>query len=79
MMKEQLSNDIRQALYHLSKVIDTGDFHIPIVFDRPQIVELYAGIPKCFKIPIKGLDSPLFISFKYFTIDGKVISEQNAF
>ena len=77
-MKDQLSKtnqDIRQALYHLSKVIDTGDFHIPIVFDRPQTVDLYAGIPKCFKFPVRSLDSPLYISIKYFTLDGRLIEE----
>ena len=81
-MKEQLSktnHDIRQALYHLSRVIDNGDFHIPIVFDAPQTVDLYAGIPKCFKVPVRGLDSPFYITFKYYTLDGKLIEEENAY
>ena len=36
-MQEQLAktnHDIRLSLYHLSKIIDSGEFHIPIIFGK---------------------------------------------
>jgi hypothetical protein len=55
-------------MYKLSKIVDTGDFHIPVKIDQPAIVDLYQNnIPKVFKIDLRGLESPVELHFNYLT------------
>ena len=68
-MKELLQKTnygIKQALYQLSRVIDTGDFHIILAPDRQVEVELYSEIPRCFKLNLREFEQyPVVIQIRY--------------
>ena len=52
-------------MYSLSRIIDGGNFHQNIIMNNDTVVELYPEIPKCFKIDLKDLESPLLLAIKY--------------
>ena len=54
-----MTHNIREAMFELSKVIDTGGFHTLLKEDKQMHIELYSLIPKCFKIELKELTSPI--------------------
>ena len=56
---------IKQALFNLSRIIDTGDFHTTLTNDTQQNFELYPDIPRCFKLPLKEFENPTLILIKY--------------
>jgi len=67
-MKEMLqktNHDVKLALYQLSRLVDAGDFHIILVPDRSVTIELYAEIPRCFKLCLKDFEHPVVIQVKY--------------
>ena len=67
-MKEMLqktNHDVKLALYQLSRLVDAGDFHIILVPDRSVTIELYAEIPRCFKLCLKDFEQPVVIQIRY--------------
>lgn len=67
-MKGMLKNtnlSIKQALFNLSRIIDTGDFHTNLTNDTQQNLDLYPDIPRCFKLPLKEFENPTLILIKY--------------
>ena len=38
---------IKEALYNLSRIIDTGDFHTMLLSERQLSIELFPEIPHC--------------------------------
>jgi hypothetical protein len=59
------THSIREALFHLSKLIDTGDFHTELIVNTPVRIELHPSIPKCFKVKLSDFTAPLQISIGY--------------
>ena len=59
------THSIREALFHLSGIVDTGDFHTELTENRPVQVELYPSIPKCFKVRLSDFVPPVQISIGY--------------
>lgn len=60
-----MTHNIREAMFELSKVIDTGGFHTLLKEDKQMHIELYPLIPKCFKIELKELTSPIQVTIGY--------------
>jgi hypothetical protein len=59
------THSIREALFHLSKIIDAGDFHTELQDNKPVRLELHPGIPKCFKVSLRGFAAPMLITLSY--------------
>ena len=51
----------------MSKIIDSGDFHQILEPNNETFIELYPDIPKCFKMDLRELDSPLTLNVKQFS------------
>ena len=67
-MKEMLqktNHDVKLALYQLSRLVDAGDFHMILQPDRSVTIELYAEIPRCFKLCLKDFEHPVVIQIRY--------------
>ena len=83
-MKGMLRNtnlSIKQALFNLSRIIDTGDFHTTLTNDTQQNLELYPDIPRCYKLPLKEFENPTLIIIKYhlpvLVVEKKEDGEEN--
>ena len=59
------THSIREALFHLSKIIDSGDFHTALRDNVPVRIELQPKIPKCFKVKLSDLAAPMLITLSY--------------
>ena len=59
------THSIREALFHLSKVVDSGDFHTELQDNKPVRIELHPRIPKCFKVNLRDFTAPMLITLSY--------------
>ena len=62
---QKATHSIREAMFELSKVVDTGEFHTELKEDKLIHLELYPLIPKCFKVDLKEFTSPVQITISY--------------
>ena len=47
---EQTNLKLRMAEYNLQRLLDTGEFHIQLGNRGSEALQMYAGVPTCFKI-----------------------------
>ena len=64
-MLNSTNRDIQLALYKLSRVVDTGNFHKVLENDEPVELDVLEGIPVCCVVNLKGKSPPLTLNIKY--------------
>ena len=68
-MTQELLTDmnlkLKMADYNLQRLLDSGEFHIDLPKGKSEPIQMYAGVPVCFKINSPDFFFPLTIRFTY--------------
>ena len=63
---EQTNKNIKETLYELNKLIDSGDLHTALKMDKPIKVNANTGVPTLFKLTMSDFGKPpIVVTFNY--------------
>lgn len=62
---ERTNLKLRMAEYNLQRLLDTGEFHVQLTQGGSGPIQMYAGVPTCFKIATADFEFPIVMKFEY--------------
>ena len=68
-MLKDIEHRIAWEMYRISRVIDTGNFHVLLEHNMTQYVNMLYEIPVCCKINLEGQEPPLHIKITGYEKD----------